>query len=281
MSHGQSSLGVNDATATATGDDATPRGAFFDVDGRRLIPRPVCRSPWNPGHQNGLVIAGLLMHLAETVEAPVPMLTAHVVIDLLRAVPFKALEGRAEAVRTGRKLQMVESFLLDDGTPVARARALRVREAATPVDPQPMRYPQAETLAKRPFPGLQSQFGELIESRVISGLDGKLGPGVVWARFMTEVVAGTRASPIVRAAMMSDFGNGASNVLDPRRWAIPNVDNSMHLARRPVGEWLMIDASTMSLGQGVGLTDGLLVDREGPFGRVHQTLFVAPVGQEE
>jgi hypothetical protein len=226
-----------------------------------------------------VAVAGLLMHLAETVEAPVPMLTAHVVIDILRGVPHAPIEGRAEVVRAGGKLQMVESFLIADGRPVARARVLRVREAQTPAIPEPMTYPQVEDLSEQPFRNLQGVFGDLIESRVASGLDGKPGPGSVWARFPPEVVAGTAASPLVCAAMLSDFGNGVSNVLERGRWSFANLDISMHLARRPKGEWLLVDATTMSLGQGVGLANMILADRDGPFGRAHQTLFVAPMDQ--
>jgi len=92
------------------------------------------------------------------------------------------------------------------------------------------------------------------------------------------VVAGTPATPTMCAAMLSDFGNGVSNVLERGRWSFANLDISMHLARRPKGDWFLIDASTMTLGQGVALANAILVDREGPFGRAHQTLFVAPLG---
>jgi len=254
------------------------QGAFFDLDGDAFVPRPPCRSPWNPAHQNGVAVAGLLAHIAEQTPSPVPMLTAHVVIDIFRGVPHAPLRGRAEVVRSGGKLQMVESFLLADGEPVARARVLRVRELETPAHPEPMTYPQVEALPERPFTNLRRVFGDLIESRVVSGLDGKPGPGSVWVRFPPDVVAGNPASPVVRAAMLSDFGNGVSAVLDRGRWSYANVDISMHLARRPVGEWLLVDASTMALGQGVGLANMILVDRDGPFGRAHQTLFVAPMG---
>ena len=259
-------------------DGATLRGAFFDAEGDIYTPRSPCRSPWNRANQNGVAVAGLLMHLAETVEAPVPMLTAHVVIDILRGVPHAPIEGRAEVVRAGGKLQMVESFLIAEGQPVARARVLRVREAETPAIPEPMIYPQVESLPERPFRNLQNVFGDLIESRVVSGLDGDPGPGSVWVRFPPELVAGTPAGPMVCAAMLSDFGNGVSNVLERGRWSFANLDISMHLARRPKGDWFLIDASTMTLGQGVALANAILVDREGPFGRAHQTLFVAPLG---
>ena len=109
-------------------DGARLGRAFFDADGGVFHPRPQCRSPWNPRQQNGVVVAGLLMHLAEQVETPVPMLAAHVTIDILRGVPYAPIEGRAEVVRAGGKMQILESHLIADGVPVARARVLRVRE---------------------------------------------------------------------------------------------------------------------------------------------------------
>ena len=259
-------------------DGMTLRKAFFDADGTHFIPRPPCRSPWNPKHQNGVAVAGLLMHLAETVETPVPMLAAHVTIDILRGVPHAPLKGRAEVVRAGGKMQMVESFLVAEGEPVARARVMRVREHETPSYPEPMIYPQVDTIPERPFINLERVFGDLIESRVVAGLDGERGPGTVWVRFPPDVVAGVPASPTVCAGMLSDFGNGVSSPLARDRWFYANIDISLHLARRPVGEWLLVDASTMALGQGVGLANMILADRGGPFGRAHQTLFVAPQG---
>jgi len=45
-----------------------------------------------------------------------------------------------------------------------------------------------------------------------------------------------------------------------------------------VGDWLLCDASTWSDGRGFARSDMVLADGQGPFGRAHQILFVAPVG---
>ncbi len=259
-------------------DGVALRPAFFDADGDFYAPRAACRSPWNPNNQNGVAVAGLLMHLAEQVPSPVPMVSAHVTIDLIRGVPFGPNQGRAEVVRQGHKMQMVESFIIAGGEPVARARVMRVREAETPVVPVPMPYPLVEDLPDQPFFNAQGVFGDLLESRIVRGMTGEPGPGAVWVRFPCDVVAGSPHNPVVCAAMLADFPNGVSNVLERGRWSFANIDISLHMARRPVGEWLLVDAATLALGQGLGLANAVLADRDGIFGQAHQTLFVAPVG---
>ncbi len=259
-------------------DGTQLRGAFFDAEGEVYTPRAGCLSPWNPKHQNGVAVAGLLMHLAEQVASPVPMVTAHVTFDILRGVPMGPNTGRACVVRQGHKMQMVESHIIANGEPVARARVMRVRQAETPVVAVPMPYPLVEDLPDQPFFNAQGVFGELLDSRIVTGMGGEGGPGTVWVRFPGDVVAGAAHNPVVCAAMLADFPNGVSNPLARGRWSFANVDISLHMARRPVGEWLLVDASTLTLGQGVGLASAVLADREGVFGHAHQTLFVAPLG---
>jgi hypothetical protein len=251
------------------------RQTFYDGDAGVFTPLGVSRSPWNPRHQNGAAIAGLLTHLAETVETPVPMLPAHITIDILRPTPFAPIEGRASVVRPGKKMQLVESILVADGEVVARARVLRVREAPCPHVAEPMPYPAVEAVEPRPFFSAGTVFGDLIETRVVSGTNGEPGPGVIWTRFNADIVAGAPIRGMVHAGMLSDFGNGVSNVLQRGHWSFANVDISLHLARRPTGDWLLIDAQTMLHGRGVGLVNSVLADQDGPFGRAHQTLFIA------
>ena len=79
-----------------------------------------CRSPWNPAHQNGVAIAGLLTHLAEAVPAPAPMLAAHITIDILRPTPFGPIVGRA--------LAFLMELRLDEG-PLGEEEARRRLQA--------------------------------------------------------------------------------------------------------------------------------------------------------
>jgi hypothetical protein len=255
-----------------------PRGGpvFFQPQGRSYLPQEVCRSPWNPGALNGVAVAGLLMHAAEQVEAPGVMLPAHITIDILRPVPFAATLTRAIVTRPGHKIQMVETHLLDGETVTARARVLRVREATSPFLEQPVRHPSPEDASRRPFLDASYPLAALMEAWHVAEGPGRIGAGSIWTRLLGDLVSGVRTSPLVHAVMLSDFGNGISQPVDPRQWSFANVDISVHMARRPVGEWLLADAEAMLHGRGVGLTDMVLADRSGPFGRAHQTLFIAP-----
>jgi hypothetical protein len=255
---------------------APPRGGpvFFQRQGAAYLPQEAARSPWNLAATNGIAVAGLLMHAAEEVEAPHAMLPAHVTIDILRPVPFAPTLTHAAVTRAGRKLQMVESHLLAGETPVARARVLRVREADSPSLDAPMTYPSPEDSPTRPFLEPPLALAELIETRLVSGWPHRRAGGAAWTRLSADLTPGLRTSPLVHAAMLSDFGNGLARPAHPRHWTFANLDISIHIVRRPVGDWLLADAEAMLQGVGVGLTNMTLCDRRGPFGRAHQTLFI-------
>jgi hypothetical protein len=249
--------GLDDLSDRVSARDALVRPVFFEQDGEAFVPQEVARSPWNPGATMGIAVAGLLMHGAEQVDYPASMLPAHVTFDILRPVPFAPTLIRSEVTRDGRKMQMVESHLMAGDIPVARARVLRVREAESPSNAEP-------------------RLSELIETRQVDGEPDRTGPGTVWTRLCADLVQGTPTCPVVHAAMLSDFGNGVSQVVDPKRWSFANVDISLHMVRRPVGEWLLVEADAMLQGMGVALTNMTLADRTGPFGKAHQTLFIEP-----
>lgn len=256
----------------------SPRPAFFDFDGQAWTPRRPSRSPWDRKATNGLSVAGLLMHVAEQVEAPAPMLPAHTVIDILRPVPFGPTLTRAEVTREGRKMQMVESYLLAGDEPVARARVLRVREAESPAVRSPTAHPFVEAPGGPSFFGGSNSLGDLIETRLIT-YRGKDAPeGVLWARFLADLAPGVPATPVVQAAMLSDVGSGLGGVVNPYKWNFANMDISLHLVRRPVGEWILVTAGGMLQNIGVGLTNMTLADTTSQFGRAHQTLFIEPGG---
>jgi hypothetical protein len=268
--------GLDDLSDRISARDAFVRPVFFEQDGEAFVPQEVARSPWNPGATMGIAVAGLLMHGAEQVDYPASMLPAHVTFDILRPVPFAPTLIRSEVTRDGRKMQMVESHLMAGDIPVARARVLRVREAESPSNAEPTPYPRPEDSPTRPFLPKGYRLSELIETRQVGGEPDRTGPGTVWTRLCADLVQGTPTCPVVHAAMLSDFGNGVSQVVDPKRWSFANVDISLHMVRRPVGEWLLVEADAMLQGMGVALTNMTLADRTGPFGKAHQTLFIEP-----
>jgi hypothetical protein len=265
--------------ATAATQDAVPgrRGGFFELRDGLYAPTEVQRSPWDPRAQNGVGIGGLLMHLAEQAPTPVPMQAVHMVFDILGQTPFKPVEGHWTITRAGKRMQMVETTLVSDGRVTARGRVLRVRLAEGPVlHPEPLPSPAPEGLAEIPISKRLPAFSAAMETRLgPPELQGQ-GFGCIWSRMRMDLVDGTPTSPLVHAAMLSDFGGGISNPVDRKRWISPNLYISTHLSRAPVGPWLMLQSSTVLAGEGTGLVNMLLGDRDGAFGRAHQTLFIAP-----
>ncbi|MGE0385892.1 MAG: thioesterase family protein [Gammaproteobacteria bacterium] len=262
--------------------DQQPSDAgYFVLDGDDYRPLPPAMSPWTEGLQSGTAMAGLLASAIEDVPAPCPMLATSFKLDVLRPVPFRRTQARATVVREGRKLQVVRATLAVDGAECAVATVVRLRTT-----PSPIPSPPAQTLRRYPGP----EFGHVpstpmrsaaarraYELRVIAGSFDSRGPGAVWMRMRTAVIAGRPVSPFVHAAVLGDFGSGVGNVLDRGEFTYANVDISVHMHREPAGEWLLVDAVTATEGLGVALVSGILADARGEFGRAHQSLIIEPL----
>jgi hypothetical protein len=244
----------------------------YILDEAHVLPQPRAAAGWNPRLQSGHLLAPLLTHLLERIPGLVPMITTRCVVDLTRPVPMKPLRWHSEVVRQGKKLQVVRSALLDGDVELASATALRARIDTSPATP--MRdYPAPEqgNLLQPPLsvPGF--------EIRPLSEVRNGGGACVLWSRVVEPVVAGVETSPLMHAMSLADFGSGMGNALSFSEWSFPNIDIVALFFREPRGEWLLLDAATEAAGNGIGLVSGVLADREGPFARCHQTLFIDPV----
>jgi acyl-CoA thioesterase len=63
-------------------------------------------------------------------------------------------------------------------------------------------------------------------------------------------------------------------VLDLSAYLFVNSDLTINLLRRPVGEWICLDARTQLSSLGGGLAESALYDEVGLIGRATQSLFV-------
>jgi acyl-CoA thioesterase len=88
------------------------------------------------------------------------------------------------------------------------------------------------------------------------------------------LVQGQAPSPYQRVAVAADSGNGISAILDLSTHVFVNSDLSINLLRRPVGEWICLDARTHLSNQGGGLAESALYDAQGLLGRATQSLAV-------
>ena len=230
---------------------------------------------------HGSTPAMLLAREVERFQSGHPMFVARLTLELLRPVGLVPLTTRSRLLRPGRKVELVEASLMAGEVEVVRATALRIRH-------QEIQLPD---LAPEPPPHLpeelpvwnSSAYGEQVayhtagvEMRIPEAQANSLGPAFAWVRLKLPVVPGEQPSPLVRICAAADFGNGISNVVNPRQFLYINPDLTIHVHRLPAGQWVGIDAVTWLQAHGTGMAEGRLWDQTGPLGRSVQSLLVEP-----
>lgn len=256
--------------------------AFYERDGDGYLATELTRGPWDPGAQHAGPPAGLLARELELLPDAAEFHVGRVTCEILRSVPIGPVAVSARVVRPGRRVQLLEAELRDaGGEPLMRASAWRIRtapveipaDAAAPAEPPaaPAEGSEAEF-----FPtGEELGYHSAMEVRFLSGGFVEPGPAHVWLRMRGPLVAGEEPSPLQRAMVTADVGNGVSAALDYRRYLFINVDLTVHLERMPEGEWVCVDAVTLPHPHGVGTAESVLSDQRGRIGRSLQTLLVS------
>ncbi|NBB16497.1 hypothetical protein GVN21_14125 [Caulobacter sp. SLTY] len=252
-----------------------PTSFYTGADGA-FTATPRAASPWNPANQNGVAIVALMTHLIEQTPTLAPMMLARLTVEIARPTPIAAFEADCRIVREGRRMQNLEVVFRAGGEIRARATALRVRRADSPVVAETLSYPAPEDTPARSLSRSDGPRGGL-ETRVLSGGLLERGPGRGWVRPAVDILPGVAATPLVAAAMAADIGSAMSSIFEHGVWSFANVDVALHFVRPPEGDWIFADAATVSAGDGSALVNTTLADRRGPFARAHQTLFVEPM----
>ena len=247
---------------------------------------PLARAGWYDDGQHGGVVAGLLVRAAEAVPTLAPMEIGRVTVELFRKVPTVPLRTESRVVREGKRIQVVEVSATAGDTEMARATVLRLRAAdltlppsalpdePTPPPPSSVPPPDRSTWGVGPTDGRVMFHRHAIDIREVEGSFRELGPAAVWIRMTRPLVAGEEPSPVVRAVVAGDFSNGVSRLLHSSDWVFMNADLTVHLHRRPRGDWIGLRAESHLDPSGRGVAHALLYDLDGPVGRSTQTLFV-------
>ncbi len=256
-------------------------GAFYERDGDSYLATELTRGPWDPGAQHAGPPAALLGREIEQLDGSGEFQVGRISFEILRSLPIAAMRASARVVRPGRRVELVEASLNGADGELMRATAWRIRT-------EPVGLPEGVTAEAAPPPGPEqgsrSEFfptGQdvgyhtAMEWRSVSGGFLEPGPATVWLRMRYPLLAGEEPSPLQRALIAADVGNGISAVLDWRRYLFINVDLTVHLERMPEGEWVCVDAVTRPQPNGVGTAESVLWDRRGRIGRAAQTLLIA------
>jgi Thioesterase-like superfamily len=257
--------------------------AFYQPDGDLLRATELTRGPWDPGAQHAGPPASLLGYAIEQLPDSSEFQVGRLTFEILRSIPIAPVHLGARIARPGRRVQMVEAELSDaEGEVLMQARGWRLRtgklelpgEALVAGQPPP---PPEEGSDAGFFPiGQEHGYHSAMEIRFVAGGFLEPGPATAWLRMRRPLVAGEEPTPLQRALIAADVGNGISAALDFRRYLFINVDLTVHLERMPKGEWIGVDAATLPRPKGIGTAESTLFDEgNGRIGRALQTLLIS------
>ncbi len=256
---------------------------YRQVGEDRFTATELTRGPWFPGVQHGGPPAALLMRTFEAVAGD-GFQVARFTMELLRPVPVAEVRTSVRTIRPGRRVQLLAASLWHGDDEVAGARAwvfARRPGASPPVDQRAETHPGPPPARADFDPAMPEWFGDgfhaqAVQKQFLAGSAGEPGPATVWMRLAAAVVEGEEPTPYQRAAAVSDFGNGVSTYLTADRYLFVNTDLTVAFARRPVGEWILVDAATVAGSEGMGSATARLADVEGTFGQTAQSLLIEP-----
>lgn len=259
------------------------------------------RGPWDPDSQHAGPPSALIAGELERFDSGSgPRRVGRISFEILRPVPIGEVEIEVTLTRGGRRVELLDAVLREPGgrdLMLARAwrfapdglelpegvasrdpggAALAAGRPSGAVGPPPDPGDLAEDETS-PLGGEGIGYFDGIEYRSARGGFGRdtRGPATTWMRMAAPLVEGRPPSPLERVMVAADSGNGISAVLDIREFLFINVDLTVNLSRLPEGEWVCLDSITVPEPSGVGITDTMLFDEQGPLGRATQTLLVS------
>jgi len=255
--------------------------AFYEKSGNGFIATELTRGPWDPGAQHAGPASALLGREIEGFDGDGAFQVGRIVFEILRPVPIGVLDVSSRVLRPGKKVQLVEASLSVDGAELMRATAWLLRKQKLEL---PAEVVEPDAAPRGPETGGEPEFFDTgqsvgyhtaMEWKSVGGAFREPGPATVWMRMRQPLVAGEEPSPLQRALVAADVGNGISAVLDWRSHVFVNVDLTVHFERMPEGEWICVDAVTRPQATGIGTAESVLSDVRGRVGRAAQSLLIA------
>ena len=255
--------------------------AYEALEDGRFRASPLTAGPWNPEHQHGGPPSALIARAVERAAAPHGFThLGRLTVNLLRPLPVGECRIEVGQDQIGRSAGHFSGRLVAGEKIIALFTALAQRDQdlavpeGTPGHPPPQApKPWAESTPASMRIGFDFGYARLVENRLAAGIYFN-GPSAVWFRLAYPLVAGEETSPYARVAVAADSSNGVSAALDFSKYLFVNCDLTINLFRRPVGEWICLDAKSWIGGNSCGLAESALYDERGLIGRATQSLAV-------
>ena len=236
--------------------------AFFEPADGALVPHPDARGPWAEDMMHGRLLAGLAAWAVERDHGVDGFVPVRLTVDLYKNPRMEPTTVATTLVRAGGRVRAADAVLHVGGVEVARASTLWLRAGEAPDDDAP-HTPAWDV----PGPDTADvEFGGPFEVRGIGGRAfGAPMPRRSWLRDTSELVGGEAMTPFVRAALAADFASPLANSTSTGLDYI-NADQTLHLGRLPVGEWIGIDGAERVATDSVSVASCRFYDVDGPIG---------------
>ena len=245
--------------------------AMFTLEGDLLVPTHIARSMWSHDQMHGVAASGALsraleMRLAELGREDLH--PARYTVDLFKPARMSPCTVETDVVREGRRICLIDAFLLQDGERVARASCVFLKPTESPSGAvwTPEDHPHAppadvvpESEEPRvPFFASDEPWSQSFPDHQNSSRKQTWQTGL-------PVVDGEPGTPFQAAASISDATSMVVN------WGTEgvqfiNTDITLALARPPVGREIGLSATDRVERDGIAVGTVEVFDRAGPLG---------------
>lgn len=245
---------------------------FFLRQDHQFLPQPNCRGPWDPNSLHGRVVAGLLAFAIETEHDLRGFTPARLTVDMYRLPDFSPMAIETRAIRTGKRIRVIDAEVFSGGVSVGRASCQLLAQSKNPPgeiwSPKNWAAPAPHTLPAPPSLGFNMWEMRFVPSRDSSEANSfmsKQAHKQAWLRETRDLVEGVPITPWVRVALAADFASPFANSGSEGLHFI-NSDMTIYLHRLPRGEWLGFETVNHQATDGVAIGECFLYDEAGPIG---------------
>lgn len=249
----------------------TANFGLFRRDGDLLIPQDMARSLWKADQMHGVATSGALgraVEQAALARGRDDLIPARFTVDLFRAPTMSACATQVEILREGPRILVVDAEMIQDGEPVARARALFLKPGETPSGevwrsddvPAP---PPLDVAPISDDPHVPFFFSDAGWSQDFS-VHQNAGRKRMWQTTL-PVVIGEETTPFQGLA---GAGDSTSMVVNWGAQGVQhiNTDITISICRLPAAREVGLSAVAWTAHDGIATGTAVLFDRDGVLG---------------
>lgn len=254
---------------------------FHQAEDGAFVGNDPARGPWSKDHCHAGPVTGLIARAAETEVGSDKMLT-RLTVDLLRPLPLAGVRVAAETTRHTKTLATTRVTVHDlNDTLSATATTMHmVRKDLGEVPNVSSQVPDFKNAVRAPFPIRTMRhdlpgFAHFVDVTYPAGGNQGAGPKTIWMR-APRLLENEVQSPIQSLCPLADCGNGISWNVPATEMGFMNTDLTLNIHREPVSDWLASESISHWQSSGIGMSQSVLYDTEGPVGTALQTLVLFP-----